>query len=429
MEIPLKILISGDNGASLPPPYSGIMKHCLLYARQWRDMGASVYMHIHNHHGEEDDMGANATYFYDFESEPSILAKFTFLVVNFFSHPTLFFSTLRLQIKLYPEYDWSLMFYCAGRAVVLNHAITRFSPDVIVTETGGLQSLVSLHVGKYRDIPVVLENYAEILFKGKAEKENEAPRYAELWKYLVNNVALVVSSSAHCAKGPEMYIKDTSKIRVIYSGINFKVFDGTMLHDKEKAQTKFALPKDKYLVMAVGALKMRKGHDHLFESLLLLSPKEREEIVVVLCGMGDIDELRARAREVGFPDGSLKIFQGLSESDLAELYSAVDCFCFPSVTPRECMGLALKEAMAIGLPVAAYDSGGIREAIEDGVNGKLVPTGDKEALANAILYLINISQEEKKQMRLNNIDKAGKLFDLKVTSRRLLDELEQLTAK
>jgi glycosyltransferase involved in cell wall biosynthesis len=427
MEIPLKILISGDNGASLPPPYSGIMKHCLLYARQWKDMGASVYMHIHNRHGEEDDMGAKATYFYDFESEPNILTKLSFLAVNFFSHPALFFSALRLQLKLNPEHDWSLMLYCAGRAVVLNDAITRFSPNVIVTETGGLQSLISLHVGKYRNVPVVLENYAEILFKGKAEKENEAPRYAELWEYLVNNVDLVVSSSAHCAKGPEMYSKNTSKIRVIYSGINFKVFDGNMLHDKEKARIKFALPKDKYLVMAVGALRMRKGHDHLFESLLLLSSEEREKIVVVLCGMGDIAELRTRAKEAGFPDESLKIFQGLSESDLAELYSAVDCFCFPSVTPRECMGLALKEAMAIGLPVAAYDSGGIKEAIEDGVNGKLVPTGDKQALSDALRYLMEMHPEEKKQMRLKNIQKAGKLFDLNITSQRLLDELERLT--
>lgn len=429
MNKPLKILITGDNGPCIPPPYGGIMKHCLLYARQWKDIGASVYMHIHNRHDREDDMGAGATYFYDFESKPNMLAKLMFLVINFFSHPVLFISALRLQLKLNPVHDWSLMLYCAGRAVVLDKAITRFSPDVIVTETGGLQSLISLYVGKQRNIPVVLENYAEILFKGKAEKENEAPHYAELWKYLVNNVDLTVSSSAHCAKGPEMYITDTSKVGVIYSGINFEVFNGNVLHDKQKAQTKFALPKDKYLVMAVGALKMRKGHDHLFESLLLLSLKEREKIVVVLCGMGDIAELRARAKEVGFPDESLKIFQGLSESDLAELYSAVDCFCFPSITPRECMGLALKEAMAIGLPVAAYDSGGIKEAIEDGVNGKLVPTGDKQALSNAIRYLMEMSPEEKKQMRLNNMQKAGKLFDLKVTSQQLLNELEGITAQ
>jgi glycosyltransferase involved in cell wall biosynthesis len=143
--------------------------------------------------------------------------------------------------------------------------------------------------------------------------------------------------------------------------------------------------------------------------------------------MGDIAELRARAKEVGFPDESLKIFQGLSESDLAELYSAVDCFCFPSITPRECMGLALKEAMAIGLPVAAYNSGGIKEAIEDGVNGKLVSTGDKQALASAIRYLMEMPHEEKKQMRLRNIEKAGELFDLSITSGRLLNELQQIS--
>ena len=427
MRVPLKILISGDMGESIPPPYTGIMKRCLLHAGQWKAGGASVFMHIHHRHDREDDMGGGATYFYDFDKKPDIFSRLLFLLKNFFADPQLFFAILNLEIKLSPDRDWSLMSYCAGRAVVLDRAIRKYTPDVIITETGGLQSLVSLYVGKRHNLPVVLENYAEILFKAKEGQKNIAPLYAPLWKYLVNGADLVVSGSKHCAKGPENYIEDNLKIRIIYSGINFDVFNGKVYADKKKARIKFDLPQDKYLVMAVGAFKMRKGHDHLFDALLMLSLEERKNITVVLCGVGDVSEVKARAREAGFPDESLRIFQGLSENDLAELYSAVDCFCFPSVTPRECMGLALKEAMAIGLPVAAYDSGGISEAVTDGQNGILAKTGDKHALAQAILRVSRMPQEEREQIRLKNIEKSGRLFDIKITSLQLLDELTRLT--
>lgn len=425
---PLKILISGDNGPSLPSPFGGIMKHCLLCARDWRDSDVLVALHVYHRHDHEDDLGAGAAYFYDFQNAPNAPQKLFFILQNFFSKPTLFLSILSMEIKLLPEYDWGLMCYSAGRAAVLDRKVKEFSPDVILTETGGLQSLVSLEIAKRNNIPVVLENYAEILYRPSRSNENEAHRYAKLWKYLVNNVDLVVSTSMHCAKGPEMYLRDRSKVHIIYSGINFDVFNSGAKSDKKTLRAKFGLPEDKKFVMSVGSLKMRKGHDHLFESLLMLPQEDRKNIFVVICGMGDLEELKAYAHEKGFPDEAFKIFQGLSEVDLAELYAAVDCFCFPSVTPRECMGLALKEAMAAGLPVAAYDSGGIKEAIEDGVNGILVPTGDKHALGRAVMKLLCLTDKEKQEMRLRNTSKARQLFDLRVTSQKLLDELKKLSA-
>jgi len=428
----MKILITGDNGECLPPPYGGIIKRCLLHAKIWKTKGAEVYIHIYRWHEKEEDLGAGARYFYDFLKTPTLVDKIWFGIKKFFTSPFLFIRLFYLQLKLSGEFNFSRFFYCAARAVNLDQRIKDINPDIIITETGGLQSLVALEIAKKHKIPIILENYAEIQYKEISERNisvNIADRDKEIWRYLVNGVDLVVSASEHCAEGPRKYIKNPAKTKIVYSGVNFDIFNGHITNDKISARKKFALPLDKFLVMAVGAIRFRKGHDQLIEALLKLPTEQINKITVVLCGMGPIDELKQKVQEIGFPLEQLKVFQGLTEEDLAELYSGVDCFCFPSITPRECMGMAMKEAMSIGLPIVAYDSGGIKEAIEHEVNGFLAPSGDKKALAEAVTKIMNLNEDGKKMFRENNIIKAQKLFDIKNTASQLYEEILKIVEK
>jgi glycosyltransferase involved in cell wall biosynthesis len=73
--------------------------------------------------------------------------------------------------------------------------------------------------------------------------------------------------------------------------------------------------------------------------------------------------------------------------DVARLLSGFDLFVSPSRS--EPFGLAIVEAMAVGLPVIATTSEGAREIIDYNQNGRLVPVGDLEALANAIVELLS----------------------------------------
>ncbi len=54
----------------------------------------------------------------------------------------------------------------------------------------------------------------------------------------------------------------------------------------------------------------------------------------------------------------------------------------------EGLGSTLLDAMAMGLAVAGTRAGGIPEAVEEGVTGVLVPPGNSEALADAIVRLL-----------------------------------------
>ena len=69
--------------------------------------------------------------------------------------------------------------------------------------------------------------------------------------------------------------------------------------------------------------------------------------------------------------------------DVPELVGQLDLFVF-ATTPDEGLGIALIEAMAVGVPVVASDVGACREVLDDGALGLLVPPGGPVALADAI---------------------------------------------
>ena len=66
--------------------------------------------------------------------------------------------------------------------------------------------------------------------------------------------------------------------------------------------------------------------------------------------------------------------------------SALDLLVLPSAW--EALPLAALEAMSCGLPVLATNVGGVPEAVEDGVTGRLVPPGDAPALATALAEML-----------------------------------------
>jgi glycosyltransferase involved in cell wall biosynthesis len=80
-------------------------------------------------------------------------------------------------------------------------------------------------------------------------------------------------------------------------------------------------------------------------------------------------------------------FLGVVE-DMPEFWAGVDIAVMPSTLP-ESFGMSALEAMASEKPVVATRCGGVAELVEDGVNGRLVPSGDEGALAEALLAYVN----------------------------------------
>jgi glycosyltransferase involved in cell wall biosynthesis len=95
--------------------------------------------------------------------------------------------------------------------------------------------------------------------------------------------------------------------------------------------------------------------------------------------------------------------------DVPDLLAGADVFVLSSTS--EAMPMSVLEGMAAGLPILGAAVGGIPELVEDGVNGRLFPPGDVEALA-ALLNELLASADLRRQMGEASRERAARLFDV-----------------
>ncbi len=115
----------------------------------------------------------------------------------------------------------------------------------------------------------------------------------------------------------------------------------------------------------------------------------------------------------------MNIYHGLKPNspELIGLYRQSSIFVLPSLA--EAFGIAAVEALGSGLPVIASRVGGLAEIVEDGKNGLLVPPGDPQALAEAVLKLIQ-DEGALRTMRLEARRSAEARFDARENARRCI---------
>ncbi|MFQ5815303.1 MAG: glycosyltransferase family 4 protein [Candidatus Hydrothermarchaeaceae archaeon] len=171
------------------------------------------------------------------------------------------------------------------------------------------------------------------------------------------------------------------RIRVIHNGIAV---------DHQIEREEFFLPGNGPIVTFIGNLVPQKGVDvllHAIDDVRKVVPDAR----VVIIGDGREEKgLKALARELQLNDVH---FLG-RRKDLVSVLEKSSLLVLPS--REEGLGMVLLEAMHMGVPVVASDTGGIPEVVEDRENGILVERGNPEALGTGIITaLTDVALREK----------------------------------
>ncbi len=151
---------------------------------------------------------------------------------------------------------------------------------------------------------------------------------------------------------------------------------------REQARRDLAASNDAIVIGVVGRLSHEKGQGILIEALARLKD---QNVLALLIGEGpDEPELKRRVGELGL-NGRVR-FMGY-RNDMTAIYAGMDLAVIPSLS--EGIPNVALEAMGRGIPLIASAVGGLPEMVTDHKSGLLVPSGDADALARAIRFLID----------------------------------------
>lgn len=203
-----------------------------------------------------------------------------------------------------------------------------------------------------------------------------------------------------------------SKTSFIRNGVDLKEIDAAMASFPEAEN----LDKDSRIIGFIGQMIPRKGIPDLIEVFDQLYQQVPDLRLQLLGDGSQRQELEHQAAEL--TSVTAVEFLGF-RSDRLELLSKFSLFVMTS--SLEGIPRCMMEAMAVGVPVVAYDIPGVNQLVEHGQTGLLAPFGDKTALA---AYCKQILDDPELAGTLSR--NARDLVNKRYSAARMADEYEGL---
>jgi glycosyltransferase involved in cell wall biosynthesis len=261
----------------------------------------------------------------------------------------------------------------------LYRLLRREKPDLIHTHTakaGFIGRLAAWLAG----VPVMIHTFHGHVFDGYFGK-------LKTWVYLVmerfvaskTDRFIVLTHSQRDELADRYRIAPQAKFTVVPLGLELARFTNQPRFEN-RFRSQWQIPADAPLIGIVGRLAPIKNH-RLFVRAANLLHQQNRKIRFVVVGDGEtraetVSQVAAAGLESAF------VFTGW-QKELAPVYS--DLSALVVCSRNEGTPVAILEALAAGCPVIATDVGGVKELLEEGRLGRLVPPDDASALAEAVL--------------------------------------------
>jgi len=181
------------------------------------------------------------------------------------------------------------------------------------------------------------------------------------------------------------------KVIHIPNGIDTEIFKPD-LEARTRLRKELGI-EDKFVWLAVGRFEEAKDYPNMLNAFAKVV-LERNDSVLLIAGQGS---LKGKAKHL-VDDLNITThvyFLGVRK-DIPALMNAADAYVMSS--SWEGMPLVLLEASSVGLPIVTTDVGGNREVVIDGKSGFLVPPKNSEALAQAMLKMMGLDEDIRKEM-------------------------------
>ncbi|MCI0707108.1 MAG: glycosyltransferase family 4 protein [Ignavibacteriae bacterium] len=407
------LLINGP----LPPPYGGVatyLSHALPHLVQ---KGFRVHTVLESpqensrHYQKYENLGVRIHY-----AETTRLQR----LLNVIRYTGLWISlyrTARLPLGLFLQTVDSI----ARWLHVCETVLQRASIDIIhAYDSPWSQGFVAAYLAKKNGKKYVQTTFGEIVPHKEelVHHDQYGERYKDLVRHVLSNCDLIISVSKHCAAELNYVGITHNRVRVSYHGVDGNFFntkyDGKEIRDRYRLGTH-------EVVLFLGQMRQRKGPQVLLEAIPhIVHHADNTRFLFIGPDYGMVESLNRRATELGIEQNV--IWGGVvPDTDLPNIYAACDVFVFPSLTPIECLGLSMIQAMACGKPVVASRINGAPEVVSDGETGYLVEPNNPVRLAKKVTELL-VQPNLRTRMGKEGRRKAESKFN----QATLVEELRQL---
>lgn len=259
---------------------------------------------------------------------------------------------------------------------------SKFKPDIIHVHWVLPNGPVALLLSCFLKIPFVVTLHGSDIYV--ANKNRVFRKIADL---IFRRSAQITACSSSLAENAQR-MGGSGKVILFPWGADPNVF--TPDFRKKDYRDSIRIPQDATLILALGRMVDKKG----FVNLVSIWPQVigmYPNSYLIIGGDGPVrDQLQKIIRE----DNISNIFLPgkIAWNEVPEFLANGDIFVLPSVRDRygneDGLPTVLLEAMGSGLPVIASEIGGVSLVIKDGHNGVLVEPGDPKQLRDAILRLL-----------------------------------------
>lgn len=200
-------------------------------------------------------------------------------------------------------------------------------------------------------------------------------------KKLVERADLLIATSPTYAEGSPYLSVAKEKCKVVPNCINVERLQSSPEVDTKAEEIRNA-NKDKIICLAVGRHTEYKGFKYLIQAAHLLD----DRFQIYITGKGEETEnLKAEAGD----NKKIHFLGVVDDVELKAYLTAMDIFCFPSITKNEAFGLALAEGMYYGKPAVTFTipGSGVNYVCLNGENGIEVQNRNVEKYAEAMKKL------------------------------------------